>query len=73
MIFFDSSDKNMISQFCQIVRNSLYDRHSKFDDPCKRINSLCLIFFGEQQLTNGTDKEGDLMRFITYKNILYKV
>ena len=35
--------------------------------------SLCLIFFGEQQLANGMDKEGDLMRFNTNRNILYEV
>ena len=37
------------------------------------IISLRLIFFGIQQLTNGLDKEGDLMRFNTNKNILYEV
>ena len=30
-------------------------------------NSLHLTFFGEQQLANGLDKEGDLMQFNTYK------
>ena len=36
-------------------------------------NSLCLTFFGIQQLTNGLDIEGDLMQFNTYENILYEV
>ena len=34
---------------------------------------LLRIFFGKQQLTNGLDKEGDLMRFNTNKIILYEV
>ena len=36
-------------------------------------NSLRLTFFGEQQLANGLDKEGDLMQFNTFKNIIYEV
>ena len=36
-------------------------------------NNLTLFVFGIQQLTNELDKEGDLMRFNTYENILYEV
>ena len=39
----------------------------------KQFNSLRLTFFGEQQLLIGMDKEGDLMQFNTYENILYEV
>ena len=39
----------------------------------KQFNSLRLIFFGKQQLTNGLDNEGDLMWFNTYEHILYEV
>ena len=40
-----------------------------------RINSLfkVIIFFWEQHLVVGTDKEGDLMQFNSEKEILYEV
>ena len=37
--------------------------HQLLFDTEREFNSLRLTFIGEQQLTNGMDKEGDLMRF----------
>ena len=36
-------------------------------------NSLRFTFFGDQQIRNGLEIEGDLMRLNIYKIILYEV
>ena len=47
--------------------------HMRLCDCMATFNSLCRTFFGKQQLRNGLDNEGDLMRFNTYSAILNEV
>ena len=50
-----------------------YWLHFQSDQTNTQFNSLRLIFFGEQCLIVGTDKEGDLMQFNSEREILYEV
>ena len=52
---------------------NFYSMHGFFALPVKHVLNVSIHSRSKMSMVYGLDKEGDLMRFNTYENILYEV